>query len=268
MVSPMPKPLKLKNFETTKPLEDEVYEHRLKKLQDKLMLIQTAYITQKRRAIVVLEGWDAAGKGGLIKRLTEPLDPRFVHVWPIAAPDDHERKRHYLYRFWTRLPGQGEVAVFDRSWYGRVLVERVEGFTEPARWKQAYDEINDFEDQLHDDGMRIVKLFLHITPKEQDKRLIERLEIPYKRWKTGFDDYRNRAKRKEYTKAIEEMFAHCSTKQAPWTVIPADDKKSARIQGLQTIVDCLGKSVDLSDPPLDRKLKALAEKELGVKLRF
>ncbi|MEX6724891.1 polyphosphate kinase 2 family protein [Parapedomonas caeni] len=259
--------LRLKDFEDGKPLSDTVYEQTLKQLQRQLQIIQTAYIVQKRRAIVLFEGWDAAGKGGTIKRLTEPLDPRFCRVWPIAAPDEHELARHYLYRFWRRLPGRGELAVFDRSWYGRVLVERVEGLCPPEAWGRAYGEINEFERMLTQDGTRLVKLFLHVTPAVQAERLRERLEVPYKRWKTGFDDFRNRDRRADYHAAIEDMFDRTSTRHAPWTVIAANHKKAARIRCIETIIATLSRDVDLTDPVLDPALKRLAEKSLGVRLK-
>jgi len=259
--------LRLKDHEADVAIKDDAYDKALAGLQKRLQLLQTAYIVHGHRAIVVFEGWDAAGKGGSIRRLTECLDPRFVQVWPIAAPDDHELKRHYLYRFWRRLPGKAEMAVFDRSWYGRVLVERVEGLCGDA-WKRAYDEINEFENLLTRDSIRIVKLFLHITADEQDKRLRERLEVPYKRWKTGPDDYRNRARRPDYHQAIEDMLDKTSTREAPWSVIAANGKKHARLRSIETILAALEPGVDLSDQPVDPALRKLAEEALGVKLRL
>jgi AMP-polyphosphate phosphotransferase len=258
--------MKLKDFESARKIADETYEADLAKLQHQLQVMQTAYIVRKHRALVVFEGWDASGKGGCIKRLTEPLDPRFFQVWPIAAPDEHELKRHYLYRFWRRLPGLGELAIFDRSWYGRVLVERVEKYCSEAEWRRAYGELNEFEALLIKDGMRVVKLFLHITQDEQDKRLRERLEVPYKRWKTGPDDYRNRAKRTDYSLAIEDMLDKTSTKAAPWTVITANSKKVARLDALSTIVRQLSQGIDLSAPPLDPDFLKIAQTALGVKV--
>jgi polyphosphate kinase 2 (PPK2 family) len=264
----MSKPPRLKDFEHPESVAEADYQARLETLQHRLNVIQSAYIAQKRRALIVMEGWDAAGKGGIIRRLTYELDPRFVHVWPIAAPTEEERERHFLYRFWTRLPGKGEIAVFDRSWYGRVLVERVEGYAEKADWKRGYDEINAFEAQQIADGARIVKIFVHITQAGQDKQLIERLETPYKRWKTGADDYRNRAKRDAYAKAIEDMFARTHTKAAPWHVVPGDSRKRARLDALDIIARALAKGVDLTPPPADPELVALATRELGVKLNI
>ncbi len=256
--------LRLKHFEGAPQISDAAYESALESCEGKLERLQTAFITHKKRAVIVLEGWDASGKGGAIKRLTAPLDPRFCHVWPIAAPSESEKLEHYLARFWRRLPERGQLCVFDRSWYGRVLVERVEGFADKQTWKRAYGEINAFEDMLHDDGMQIVKLFLHVTQPEQDKRLIERAITPEKRWKTGSDDYRNRARRPEYTDALHEMFDKTSTAQTPWHIIAADDKKTARIAVLKQILKSLSKGMDFAPPPLDAELRSTAEKALGI----
>lgn len=239
---------------------------RMAALQRRLRAVQVAYLTQGLTGIVMLEGWDASGKGGLIKRLTAELDPRFVAVHPISAPTDVERRRHFLYRFWTRLPGRGELGVFDRSWYGRVLVERVEGLCPEADWKRAYAAINDFERELVDSGIRLVKLFLHVTAEEQDRRLIERLENPWKRWKTGADDYRNRARRPDYADAYDAMFERTDTKAAPWHLIGADHKKHARLEGMRIITEALEQGVDLAPPAADPALVATAEAALGVKI--
>jgi polyphosphate kinase 2 (PPK2 family) len=260
--------LRLKNFEDAHEIARAEYDARLAALQHRLELIQAAYITQRLRAIVAVEGWDASGKGGLIKRLTATTDPRFTKVWSIGAPNDVERGEHYLERFWRRLPDRREWAVFDRTWYGRVLVERVDKLTPKKAWQRAYDEINAFEATQADDGARIVKLFLHTTQKEQDRRLRDRLECPWKRWKTGLDDYHNRSLRDEYTEAYHDMFDRTSTKTAPWTVIAADDKRTARIAGLEAIVAGLSAGVDLTYPAVDPKLREVAEAALTVKLRL
>jgi polyphosphate kinase 2 (PPK2 family) len=236
-------------------------------LQLRLFEIATAYHRQQRAAVILVEGWDAAGKGGLIKRLTAELDPRFFEVVPISAPNEIERRQHYLTRFWAKLPEAGDWTIFDRSWYGRVLVERVEGFAKPEEWGRAYTEINALEHALATDGCRLVKLFLHVSQDEQDKRLIDRLEQPWKRWKVGPDDFRNRAKRAQYVEAYEEMFERTDTEAARWHIIGANHKKQARIEGLRTIADRLAEGVDLTDPPLDPALRKLAEKELGHKLK-
>ena len=259
----MPK-LRLKHLDQANEIKRQDYDKRLLELQYKLQLIQAAYITQGLSGIVAIEGWDAAGKGGLIQRLTAELDPRFTNVWSIGPPTKDELGHHFLWRFWQRLPARREIAVFDRTWYGRVLVERVDKLTPKPVWKAAYGAIDDFEATQLDNGTRMVKLFLHITQAEQDRRLRERLEVPYKRWKTGLDDYHNRSMRAEYVEAYEDMFAKCDA--VPWTVIAADDKKSARIAGLEAAVAALGAGVDLEYPPVPDELRVVAEQALGVKL--
>lgn len=260
--------LRLKNFECATEIDRADDDRRLTGLQHRLEQIQAAYITQGRRGIVAVEGWDASGKGGLIKRMTATTDPRFTKVWSIGAPTDVERNEHYLERFWRRLPGKREWAVFDRTWYGRVLVERVDKMTPKPAWQRAYDEINAFEAMQLDDGARIVKLFLHTTQKEQDRRLRDRLENPWKRWKTGLDDYHNRSMRAEYTKAYHDMFDRTSTAAAPWTVIAADDKRAARIAGIEAVAAGLSAGVDLTYQPVAPELRAVAEKALTVRLRL
>jgi AMP-polyphosphate phosphotransferase len=259
-------PHNLADFEVDHDLPRDDYDTQLEALQHRLELIQSAYISQGLKGIVAIEGWDASGKGGLVTRMVSTLDPRFCKVWSIAAPSREEAARHYLWRFWQRLPGNREIAVFDRTWYGRVLVERVDGFTPPARWQAAYAEINAFEAQLIDDGTRLVKLFLHTSQDEQDKRLEERLKTPWKRWKTGKDDYHNRSQRAAYLDAYHDMLAHCSTPRAPWHVIAANDKKWARVRGLELICEALAAGVDLSWPEPDPELVTIAEKALGKKI--
>jgi polyphosphate kinase 2 (PPK2 family) len=243
---------------------DGNYEKTLAKLQKRLSHIHYAHIVHKRRAVILFEGWDAAGKGGIIKRLTAEWDPRYFEVWPIAAPTPEELSHHFLWRFWQRLPAQHNTAIFDRSWYGRVLVERVEGFAKPEEWRRGYDEINAFEAQQAETGATLVKIFVHVTQKTQDKRLADRLEHPWKRWKTGLDDYRNRAKRGEYLDAMHEMFERTNTKLAPWTVIDGNDKKSARIAALTAIADRLEANVDMTPPPLDPEVMKVAKKALKL----
>lgn len=262
------KPPKLKsiNAKAHRVVDRAVYESELAKLQETVLHVQQAYWHTGRRAVVVFEGWDAAGKGGAIRRLTEKLDPRGAHVWPIAAPTKVEQGRHYLWRFWERLPEPGTFAIFDRSWYGRVLVERVEGFAAKAEWRRAYDEINEFERLLTDDGARIVKLFLHITPEEQLNRFKERMANPYKRWKLTVEDLRNRDRRPDYEEAIDEMFAKTSTTFAPWVAIPADAKWYARVAVLRAVVKELGEGVDISPPPLNPEVQRAAADLLGIEL--
>jgi polyphosphate kinase 2 (PPK2 family) len=177
------------------------YERRLTSLQAALQRIQQAYLGTSERALLVLEGWDTAGKGGLVRRLGWALDPRSFKVHPIAAPDEHERAQHYLQRFWRRLPEKGQIVAFDRSWYGRVLVERVEGFATNKEWRRAYREINEFELMLVDSGIRLVKLFLHITPDEQVRRFRDRLIDPVKHWKLSYEDFRNHTRWSDYERA-------------------------------------------------------------------
>jgi len=253
----------LADYEKGKPFDGN-YDKALAKLQKRLSHIQYAHIVHRRRAIVLFEGWDAAGKGGIIQRLTAEWDPRYFEVWPIAAPSPEELAHHFLWRFWQRLPAQHNIAVFDRSWYGRVLVERVEGFAREADWRRGYDEINDFEAQHVTNGTTLVKVFVHVTQKTQDKRLEDRLGHPWKRWKTGLDDYRNRAKRPEYLDAMHEMFAKTSTENAPWIVIDGNDKKAARIAALTAIADALEKQVPMEPPALDPEVEKVARKALGL----
>ena len=253
----------LKDYEAGKPYAGD-YAADLAKLQKRLAHIQVAHIVHRRRAVVMFEGWDAGGKGGAIQRLTAEWDPRNYEVWPIAAPTAEEKARHFLWRFWRRLPMDGDISIFDRSWYGRVLVERVEGFASEAEWKRGYDEINEFEAQQADSGTTIVKIFLHVTQKEQDQRLKDRLEHPWKRWKTGADDYRNRAKRPEYLAAMAEMFQRTDTRWGPWTVIDGNDKQAARIAALTAIADRLEANVLMDPPPLDPEVEKIARKALGL----
>ena len=241
-------------------LQTARYEKKLFALQEALRQIQQAYLFSGDSAVLVFEGWDAAGKGGVIRRITSFLDPRSVRVWPIAAPRAYYKERHYLSRFWERLPPNGAISIFDRSWYGRVLVERVEGFADPAEWKRAYREINEFEHLIGNDGARVLKYFLHISPEEQLKRFRKRLEDPLKRWKLSYEDFRNRDKWQAYEAAIEEMVEKTSTAHAPWRLIPANDKKFARIAVMQDMVDRLSRGVDLGPAPLEeRTLEAARE---------
>jgi len=190
-------------------------------------------------AILVFEGWDAAGKGGAIRRVTAALDAASYHIVPIAAPTDEERAHHYLWRFWRHLPRSGMLTIFDRSWYGRVLVERVEGLASPPEWLRAYAEINQFEEQLIEHGIVVVKYWLHITPDEQLRRFQERRRLSFKQWKLTAEDWRNRRKWKEYDAAVNEMIARTSTRTAPWTLVEANDKYYARLKVLDVLSDRL-----------------------------
>jgi AMP-polyphosphate phosphotransferase len=252
----------LSDYESAEPFDGK-YKKALAKLQKRLSHIHYAHIVHKRRAIVMFEGWDAAGKGGIIQRLTAQWDPRYFEVWPISAPTAEEKAHHFLWRFWRRLPAEHNISIFDRSWYGRVLVERVEGFASKAEWQRGYDEINDFEAQQVESGTTLIKLFVHVTQAEQDKRLAARLNHPWKRWKTGLDDYRNRAKRAEYLEAMAQMFERTHTKQAPWAVINGNDKKAARIAALTAIAEALEARVPMDPPELDPEVEKVARQALG-----
>lgn len=257
-------PPQLSDADLTKTLSKAKYFDKLVELQMQLSRIQQAYLFHGHKAVLVFEGWDAAGKGGTIRRISQALDPRSFKVWPIGAPRNYYLNRHYLLRFWERLPPAGAISAFDRSWYGRVMVERVENLTPEHRWRAAYREINDFERMLIDDGTRIVKLFFHVSPDEQMKRFEERLRNPLKRWKLTYEDFRNRAHWAESEAAINDMFSETSTEIAPWTLIPANNKKYARIKAIQAIVSTLSKDVDLSPQHLDRETLEAANEHLDV----
>ncbi len=250
----------LGDVDLSKRAKRKTYEAKLARLQLSLQIIQQAYLHTRDKAVVVFEGWDASGKGGTIRRLSTAMDPRGFKVWPVGAPRPYFKERHYLQRFWECLPANGTIGVFDRSWYGRVMVERVEGFADEAEWSRAFDEINEFERLLTDDGARIVKIFMHISPDVQMERFVARLNEPHKRWKLSHEDFRNRAKWDDYTTAIEEMVRRTSTDVAPWWVIPANDKKYARLSALETIRSVLSDGVDLSPRPIDEGIRELAEK--------
>jgi polyphosphate kinase 2 (PPK2 family) len=186
---------------------------------------------------VLFEGWDASGKGGAIRRLTMPLDNRHVRVASFAAPTEDERRHHYLWRFWPQLPGWGGLAVFDRSWYGRVLVERVDGFATEDQWRRAYGEIVELERTLAAEGMVLIKFFLHISDKEQLKRFEKRRDDPLKSWKLTQDDWDNRGKRAQYAEAIEEMLERTDHEAAPWELVEAEDKQFARVKVVETVIE-------------------------------
>jgi polyphosphate kinase 2 (PPK2 family) len=259
-----PQEFRLSRVRLDKAIDRAVYDDRLAELQLLLRQIQQAYLASGDRGIIVFEGWDAAGKGGTIRRMSAVMDPRGFKVWPVAAPNDVDRAHHFLFRFWGRVPPLGAITVFDRSWYGRVLVERVEGLATRDQWSRAYREINEFERTLSDDGTRIVKVFLHISAEEQLKRFEQRLNDPMKRWKLTYEDFRNRDRRPDYEAAVEDMVARTSTAVAPWHVVPAEDKKHARIAALELITGVLAKGVDLSPQPLDEEAKALARALFGA----
>lgn len=211
--------------------DDEI----IKKLQLEMLRIQQGVWHRKDRVIIMFEGFDASGKGGAIRNLTEVLDPRSVKVHPIAAPTADEKGKHWLYRFWVNLPAPGHIAIFDRSWYGRVLVERVDKLIPKEQWKEAYEEINEFERTLQKDGIIIIKIFLAITKDEQLKRFHDRLNDPYKQWKLTLDDVKARSKWDEYVKAVDEMFSKTNPKSSPWHLILGNNKPYARSQTLEVV---------------------------------
>ena len=244
-------------------LPKPAYKRQLKTLQLRLIQIQQAYLRIGKSAVIVFEGWDAAGKGGTIRRLSAGLDPRGSKVWPIGPPREYFAERHYLARFWEKLPPRGGIAIFDRSWYGRVLVERVEELAPADRWQAAYDEIAGFEQLLLDDGMRIVKIFFYISQKEQLRRFEERLRVPHKRWKLSYEDFRNRARWQDYVEAAEEMFER-TDRPVPWTVIPSEDKRYGRITAMKMIVEHLSEGIDLAPQALDEAALAAAVDHLDL----
>lgn len=225
-------------------LDRETYEIELDKLQRRLFDLEHELYVAQIPAVIAYEGVDAGGKGGNIKRLTRGLDPRGYEVVPIAAPTDEEKAHHYLWRFWRRVPKAGHITIFDRTWYGRVLVERVEGFCSEADWEQAYREINEFERQLADFGTVIVKFWLHIDQDEQLRRFKARQERPEKQWKITDEDWRNREKWPQYKAAIVAMLRRTSTTYAPWTILEANCKLYARVKALRTIADALESALD------------------------
>ena len=222
-----------------KAIEEEEYKPKLKEAQLKLLNLQRELVESKSSVVLIFEGPDAAGKGGAIRRVVERLDPRLVRVNSVVKPTVEEGQHHYMWRFWNKLPARGQITIFDRSWYGRVLVERVEGFATEKEWKRAYQEINDFEKLLSDDGTVIVKLYLHISKEEQLYRFKRREDDPYKHWKINDEDWRNRKKWDEHNAAAEDMFDKTSTEAAPWNVIPANFKWFARVKTVKTVVEAI-----------------------------
>lgn len=227
-----------------KTLTDEEYEAQLDLLQEELKDLGNKVYRKKIPVIIAYEGWDAAGKGGNIKRITEALDPRDYVVEPIASPEPHEKSRHYLWRFWTRLPKTGHITIFDRTWYGRVMVERLEGFCSENDWQRAYNEINEFEKELKDWGAVIIKFWVQIDKDTQLKRFTDRQNRPEKQWKITDEDWRNREKWDLYETAIDEMISKTSTAFAPWYVLESVDKKYARIKALRIVIDEIKKALD------------------------
>jgi polyphosphate kinase 2 (PPK2 family) len=240
----MPAPLRtesgiLQRVDLSLKLDEKTYSRSLKRYQARLHLLGYEAYRNERPVVLLFEGWDAAGKGGAIQRVTEELDPRSYVVHAIAAPVGEDKIHHYLYRFWRRLPPRGQIAIFDRSWYGRVLVERVEGFARQDEWQRAYAEINEFERQLVEFGTIVCKFWVHISPEEQMRRFEERQSVPYKSWKLTDEDWRNREKWPLYEEATNEMLQRTSTPAAPWTIIESEDKRYGRVKVLSTVVQRL-----------------------------
>ena len=238
-----PMPTVLSNLDMTKSITRKAYKEQLKKYQAKLNLLHRKAVALGISTLLVFEGSDAAGKGGAVRRCTPALDARRYQVIPFAAPTDEERAHHYLWRFWRHLGRAGRVTIFDRSWYGRVLVERVEGFATEDEWMRAYAEINDFEAQLVEFGIVLVKYWLHITPDEQLARFKARQETPWKQWKLTDEDWRNRQKWAEYEMAVHDMVERTSTSLAPWTLVEGNDKLFARVKVIKTLVEHLESAV-------------------------
>jgi polyphosphate:AMP phosphotransferase len=234
----------LDGVDLTRTVDTESYERQLRRYQGQVSRLAWAAYEKKRSSVVVFEGWDAAGKGGCIRRMTAAMDARLYRVISVAAPTDEEKSHHYLWRFWRHIPRAGYVTAYDRSWYGRVLVERVENYATPAEWQRAYAEINDFEEQLTRHGIVLTKFWLHLDPDEQIRRFKEREVTPHKQHKITEEDWRNREKWDPYDAAVNEMVARTSTEFAPWHLIAANDKNFARIEVLKTCCRRLEKALD------------------------
>lgn len=242
-IFPLIKMPKLKEIDLKKSISDEEYKLELRELQTKLRTLHNQAYRKGIPIIIAYEGWDAAGKGGNIKRVTAALDPRGYIVHPIASPKPFEKSRHHLWRFWTRLPKTGHFAIFDRTWYGRVMVERLEGFCSENDWQRAYNELNEFEKELSDWGAVIIKFWIHIDKETQLARFTDRQNTPEKQWKITDEDWRNREKWDLYEQAVDEMIAKTSTTYAPWHILESNDKKYARIKALRIITDSLEKAL-------------------------
>jgi len=245
--APLPTPIDnlriIDTLDLTRTIPRKIYDQELEKWQGKLAKLFRHKGFQNRSALAVFEGMDAAGKGGAIRRITAALDARQYDVIPIAAPTEEERAQPYMWRFWRHLPRHGKLAVFDRSWYGRVLVERVEEFCSQPAWMRAYREINDFEEQLVESGVIVVKFWLTISQEEQLRRFKERENIAFKRFKITEDDWRNRERWDDYVRAASDMIERTGTQLAPWTMVEAEDKNYARIKVLKTLCEAIEKAL-------------------------
>jgi AMP-polyphosphate phosphotransferase len=243
------------------------YEDALEKLQQQLLNIQQSLFHAGERAIILFEGTDASGKGGVIRRTTQMLDPRSFTVHAIGAPSAEEQGRHYLWRFFEKLPRRGHIAIFDRSWYGRVLVERVEGLATPDEWQRAYREICELERWLTDDGIRFIKVYINIDQEEQNKRFEERISNPRKYWKLTEDDLRNRHNWDDYIVAANDMFAKTHSDYAPWHVVDGKHKWRTRVHILVLLAEALSENLDINPPAIDEAFLKAAREELGLKLK-
>jgi polyphosphate kinase 2 (PPK2 family) len=247
---------RLRTLDLAARLERDEYERRLAAAQQRLLELRLRIgglldgSALGPGVLVVMEGSDAGGKGGAIKRIVEPLDPRHYRVTAFAKPTFEEKSRHFLWRFWKEVPGLGDMALFDRSWYGRVLVERIEGYATKDQWKRAYDEIVQFERNLVLEGVILVKFWLHISPDEQLRRFESRRDDPLRRWKLTDEDWRNRDKIDQYTAAIEDMFDRTDHELAPWHVVSGEQKRWARVTVLETLVDRIDAGLDGYEPPI------------------
>jgi len=229
----------LDQLDMSKALDSQEYKTQLKQLQQEINELTWEAYKQRRSAVLVFEGVDAGGKGGAIRRITSAVDARIYRTIPVAAPTDEEKAQHYLWRFWRHIPRGGHMIIYDRSWYGRVLVERVEGYASDAEWRRAYSEINEFEQELVENGAILLKFWLQVSDEEQLRRFQDRENTPYKRYKITDEDWRNREKWPQYKAAVNEMVARTSTRHAPWTLVEGDDKPYARIKVLRTVCDSL-----------------------------
>ncbi len=233
----------LSGVDLSKSLDKKEYKEKLEKLQKKIGRLHSELYLLRIPVVLAFEGWDAGGKGGAIKRLTSHLDPRGYAVHPTSSPNDIEKVHHYLWRFWNNMPKAGHIAIFDRTWYGRVMVERIEGFCTEEEWKRAYQEINEMEEHITSFGAIVLKFWLHIDKDEQERRFKERMETPSKQWKITDEDWRNRAKWDEYETCVDEMLIRTSTTYAPWIIVEANSKYYARVKVLETVVDAMEKKI-------------------------
>ena len=243
----------LDSVDLSKSLSKDDYKKRLKELQQKLSVLHSEIYRRRVPVVLAFEGWDAGGKGGAIKRLTAELDPRGYEVIPTASPNDIEKAHHYLWRFWNNMPKAGHMAIFDRTWYGRVMVERIEGFCTEEEWQRAYKEINQMEEHLYNAGAVIIKFWMHIDKDEQERRFNERMANPEKQWKITDEDWRNREKWPQYEEAVNEMIVRTSTTYAPWVIVEGNSKYYARVKVLETVVDAL-----------EQRLKSNPRKHRGI----